>query len=157
MIEVTYKPGDRVRVVRSVLEESGWDNVWVEEMYAAIGNVYTVERSDDSGVWFVEPIDRYNYGFPKGSIELESITILQKDIDTRYINLNFQKVNYPIKCVQAFEYSGEVFSNESDARKAALVDMLNRILGSRDFSTVQLQKIADKSDQIKEAFEQAYA
>lgn len=151
-----FKEGDRVKVLRTVFEEPGWDNVWVDEMNDAVGNVYTVSYVNEAGVHFVEQIDNFTYGFPPSSLEIEGIRI-PSGSETEFINLNFEQRVYPVKCVKAFEYSGEVFNTEAAARKAALVDMFQRIFDRDGFSGVQLQKMADKAEKIKEAIAKACA
>lgn len=62
-------PGDKVRVVRKVLEEDGWCNGWVDIMDLAIGQVFTVDYVNKYGVYLnaARPLD---LGFPPSSLEI---------------------------------------------------------------------------------------
>lgn len=67
--KVEFQIGDRVKVVKKVEKEAGWENTWyAKNMDKYIGNIYTIQRIDVSGVRFGE--DAQSYGFPSTSLEL---------------------------------------------------------------------------------------
>lgn len=46
-----FKIGDRVKVVRKVEEEEGWDDVWVDEMDACIGKTGIIGDISGKRIW----------------------------------------------------------------------------------------------------------
>ncbi len=58
--------GDVVRVTHRVNTVPGWDNVWVDDMDAAIGEIFTVYSIDRTGVYFVGD---NAYGYPTTALE----------------------------------------------------------------------------------------
>ena len=71
MTTETIHQGDKVKVMMKIEKESGWKNVWVEEMNAflpggSLHRVYTAKTWQD-GVRFYED---ETFGFPTGSIEI---------------------------------------------------------------------------------------
>lgn len=65
--EMKFKVGDRVKVIRKVTQENGWGNSWCPDMDYYIGKIYTIKTIDQYGVLLG---DKWNYGFPFGSLEL---------------------------------------------------------------------------------------
>ena len=63
-----FKVGDRVKVIRKVHQENGWDNGWVCDMDDLIGTHQTIESINKTGIYF-NTRDSY-YGFPPSSLEL---------------------------------------------------------------------------------------
>ncbi len=61
-----FKKGDKVKVVKKILKEHGWNNAWVSDMDKFIGHIYTVSSVDKFGVHF----NSSNFGFPPSSLEL---------------------------------------------------------------------------------------
>jgi hypothetical protein len=64
-----FKVGDTVRIVKQVLHENGWDNVWTSDMDRKIGTVGKIACIDHMGV-FVGGAGHAGYGFPVTSLEL---------------------------------------------------------------------------------------
>jgi hypothetical protein len=63
-----FNIGDRVRIVRKVIHEYGWDNTWNPSMTDYVGNsiVYTVRRITNFGIRLEEiPF----YSWPEGALE----------------------------------------------------------------------------------------
>jgi hypothetical protein len=69
---VEFKVGDRVRVVKKVVQQNGWRNSWVSIMDDAIGNEYVINRIDEHGVFFTVGYENsiHGLGFPTNSLEL---------------------------------------------------------------------------------------
>lgn len=73
-----FKVGDRVRVVRKVERENGWDNAWIHNMDEAITSqrIFTIGEITSQGVYFemdwprIENVASFHLGFPKGSLQL---------------------------------------------------------------------------------------
>lgn len=65
-----FTEGAKVKVVRKVTKEEGYENYWVSEMDRKIGDgiVYTIKYMGVSGVQLEEDEDRM--GYPQGSLEL---------------------------------------------------------------------------------------
>ena len=63
-----FKVGDRVRIVRKVERENGWNDVWLVGMdpYVDDNQVYTVLRLDHHGIKLKE----ISYYWPMGALEL---------------------------------------------------------------------------------------
>lgn len=73
--KMSFKVGDRVRVVKQVNEENGWKNVWINDMSAAIGEIHIIKLIDEHGVYFKSSESNrknsyYGFGFPPSSLEL---------------------------------------------------------------------------------------
>jgi hypothetical protein len=70
-----FKSGDKVRIVRKVTEETGWNNRWIAEMDAYVGrpDILTIDRVAGSGVYF-RGVTAGNFGvhlgYPPSSLEL---------------------------------------------------------------------------------------
>lgn len=74
-ISTKFKVGDRVRVVKQIDRENGWDNFWVSEMSNSIGRIYTISEINGAGVYFSDSNSNlYDFGFPPSSLELVSET-----------------------------------------------------------------------------------
>jgi hypothetical protein len=68
-----FNKGDVVEVIKRVDQENGWNNSWVNCMNLAIGQEYTVDRVDNTSVYFIPdyPEDTIaDYGFPPSSLKL---------------------------------------------------------------------------------------
>ena len=73
-----FKIGDRVRVVRKIERENGWDNGWINAMDEVITSqrIFTISEITSQGIYFkidwprIENIGGFNLGFPKGSLQL---------------------------------------------------------------------------------------
>lgn len=68
-----FNKGDVVEVIKRVEQENGWNNSWVDCMNLAIGQEYTVDRVEHTGVYFIPdyPEDTIaDYGFPPSSLKL---------------------------------------------------------------------------------------
>ena len=61
-----FQVGDKVRVVRKVEKEKGWDNSWVDSMDSIIGRLRTIKDIRSGGVYFEE----VGMGFPPSALEL---------------------------------------------------------------------------------------
>lgn len=70
-----FKVGDKVVVVRRVLDEDGWNNVWTGQMNELIGNQTEYEIAEITG----QGIRFYGFGWPAGSLDFPYET---KVIDT---------------------------------------------------------------------------
>lgn len=66
------KIGDKVKVVRKVKKENGWDNSWVQDMDKFVGKSGVVESIEDWGVNinFTHNAHVVDFSFPVGSLEL---------------------------------------------------------------------------------------
>lgn len=60
-----FKVGDKVVVVRKVVDEDGWDNVWISHMSELIGSKteYEIDSITGQGIRF------YGFGWPAGALE----------------------------------------------------------------------------------------
>lgn len=70
-----FSKGDVVEVIKRVDRENGWDNDWVGSMNTAIGREYTVDRVENTGIYFVPNNDDIfsnyaDFGFPPSSLRL---------------------------------------------------------------------------------------
>lgn len=65
-----FKIGDRVKVVRKVEEEEGWDDVWVDEMDACIGKTGIIGDILGKRILVIFPEIFGYYNFPPSSLEL---------------------------------------------------------------------------------------
>lgn len=65
-----FKIGDRVKVVRKVEKEEGWDDVWVDEMDACIGKTGIIEDILGKRILVIFPEIFGYYNFPPSSLEL---------------------------------------------------------------------------------------
>lgn len=61
-----FKVGDRVKVVKAVYKECGWENTWVKPMHSYIGKIFMVERVDSKKGVFLGG----EWSFPPSSLEL---------------------------------------------------------------------------------------
>jgi hypothetical protein len=89
-----FKVGDRVRVVRKVERENGWENGWLPDMNIAIntGYVFTIADISKEGIYFKRDwgtiIGGYALGYPPSSLEL--VESVKSKIAT---STNFQYLN----------------------------------------------------------------
>jgi RNase P/RNase MRP subunit p29 len=91
-----FKVGDRVRVVRKVERENGWENGWLPEMNMAINTsyVFTIADISKEGIYFKQnssdniEIRGYKLGYPPSSLEL--VETVESKIAT---STNFQYLN----------------------------------------------------------------
>ena len=78
-----FKVGDKVRVVKRVEWQNGWDNAWVDAMDNTIGHEFEIKEISHTGVYFQrhsgsDPVKNdmgYTYGFPSDSLELVEETV----------------------------------------------------------------------------------
>ena len=72
--KMSFKVGDRVRVVKPVNEEHGWKSCWIHYMSEAIGKIDIIQRINEYGVYFESSESNrnsyYGFGFPPSSLEL---------------------------------------------------------------------------------------
>jgi hypothetical protein len=70
--KMNFGKGDLVEVIKRVDQENGWDNGWVSYMNLAMGQEFTVDRVDNTGIYFVSNNDDKlsDYGFPPSSLKL---------------------------------------------------------------------------------------
>ncbi|MFY7953994.1 MAG: hypothetical protein ACOVT5_15945 [Armatimonadaceae bacterium] len=66
-----FKSGDKVRIVRKVTEETGWENTWVGDMDTYVGkpDILTISHVEDAGVYFTD-FAGDGLGYPPSSLEL---------------------------------------------------------------------------------------
>jgi len=69
-----FKVGDKVRVVKIITEQPGWNNRWCGSMYAVVNNgkIYTINDINSTGIYFDKADYGYGYGWPSDSLELAS-------------------------------------------------------------------------------------
>ena len=81
-----FAVGDKVVVVKRVDEESGWDNVWSNDMDTYVGNgtVYTINRVNEAGVYIGGL-----YGFPHGALAAAPVEVVAPEgrADDKFANL----------------------------------------------------------------------
>lgn len=65
------KVGNKVKIIKRVDKEKGWDNDWVSSMDGAIGKEFVIEevRPHQGMVLGGDP-SAIGYGFPSSSLEL---------------------------------------------------------------------------------------
>jgi hypothetical protein len=70
--KMNFGKGDLVEVIKRVDQENGWDNSWGSYMNLAMGQEFTVDRVDNTGIYFVSNNDDKlsDYGFPPSSLKL---------------------------------------------------------------------------------------
>lgn len=134
-----FKVGDKVKVVKIVTSESGWNNSWTGCMGESVNNgkIYTVKRVNDQGVYFYER----NMGFPPGSlshvVEVPELTATPV-VDGRSIVLKF-------------EYNGKIYDELEKAKDAAVYDDLKDLLIDVELtSDAILRALIDKQDDLVE-------
>jgi hypothetical protein len=91
-VQPKFKIGDRVKVVRRVESQEGWNNSWNKSMDSYLGKQYVIDNIDSSfGISF-ESESSPVYRFPSDSLEL--ITVKRLATSTNYQYLNGAKLGF---------------------------------------------------------------
>lgn len=131
---MTFKPGDRVRVLRTATScENGWKNVWVRSMNDAIGLEFEVEHVSKHNVYFTTRPE----GFPPFILEL-----VTAETATTTTNQATSEEKPVLKIEDRIYINGNNASDYSD-------DMLIKQISDAEYEAAKLKNIATPSEKIK--------
>lgn len=126
----TFKPGDRVRVMRKAKSfENGWKNSWVSSMNDAVGKEFEVVRTSTGGVYFKTRSE----GFPPFVLELV----------TAETTHNPETTKEPVM----LKIEDRVYINNTNAKDYAADDLI-RTITEAEKEIAKLKAIETKSSAI---------
>ena len=126
---MVFKKGDKVRVVKQVINEDGWENSWTNRMDKAIGKELTVDMVlEESGVYFEEK-EFDGYGFPPSSLEPAEVKITHHEyyaVGSEQFPTRREAYDYAVK-VKLQQLLGEEAANAVVTNQKEIIDILSGI------------------------------
>jgi hypothetical protein len=126
---MTFNKGDKVKVVKKVPKEDGWENGWTHVMDKAIGKEFTVAKVDEKcGVYFDER-ETVGYGFPQSSLEKVDLKISHHEyyaVGSEKFPTRGEAYDYVVK-VKLQRLIGEEVANAVLANQKEIINVLSGI------------------------------